>query len=256
MDIKKIILTFVILGNYSSLVQSITECESKTDNQSIVEYINALKTEEESIWSELQKLNISHERCCQLKKQYSEEYKIDCENFIDSLTKQGPLSNELLSLINEVLEDFNISPNDIKIISTDLKSINCPILIAGDSYICIDEELINLFSDNIKQFVIAHELQHIIHKDDSTRFVIEKILNQQEFTLSHPIVKLAKFQEKRSDILAACKSQSYAQAEIDYMKILQRTETTKNLVETCPTAKERLAFGKEVLRRINIDYRA
>lgn len=252
--IKKLLFALSVIaitsaGIYLATINAINTKtqDNSTSSSSVNEYIAELKKEEQVIWDELKQIDITPELCNSLKEQYSKEYNQQNQEFIDSLISPEPLTDSMQTLTYQTLDDFGISRQAIQLISSNL---DCPAIIGGDTCICINEKIMKSFPKNVQQFIIAHELQHIIYGDDSTRFVIEKFLGTEVFPIAHPFVKLAKFQEKRADILAACKNQSYTQGEIDFMERLKKIEDPEETNETYPTAQERLVFGKEILERI------
>lgn len=214
------------------------------------DFITALQSEEKLIFDELEKLGLSKNELDALQIDHRQEY-IDCRKKLENNEAKNAISNKTLSMINRVASDFNVNPADLKIIH--IKDQGYPAC-ATDYQLLIDEDNLLEFSENAQEFIIAHELQHLLLKDDSTRVFISSSIPRNPQLLNDPnfiINKINRFQEKRADTLATLKHPRYAQGSISFHQELFKQRGTEGAGITHPKISDRLNLAKSVLQLHN-----
>lgn len=225
--------------------QDITPAKQPQDH---TEVYAQLKQEEDAIWQELATLGLSREHFEQEHKQLYPMYLEAGGNFASGdVTKQTKL------FIQDVLKQIAIDPSNIEIYNF---SYNMPAA-STDRHLYVNESIFNGLAKTSKTFIIAHEVQHILHKDHSTRFIIGHLLGTRTQTLAnegainHPLLKLVRFQEKRADIEAALCNKDLCLMFYDFaQEQLQLIGDTTGL--THPKTSERLKIAQNLATHMNI----
>ena len=205
------------------------------------EYTNWLIQEEASLWSELAKtIKLSQNYFSQLKKQWYKDYQHEEKILLKEETSQRPLSQKTYELVTSILSDFNLSNRQISIKPWKDDSAAA----ATDTTLFINEKCFNQLQHEAQKFVIGHELQHFLHKDSSTNYVLRRHYkkNTPSDAKDHPLNKFARFHELRADIQSALHGPDYAKGYVLYLETLK-----DNIGITHPKNSLRLAIGRKIL---------
>ncbi|HEX2978084.1 MAG TPA: hypothetical protein VHO47_03115 [Candidatus Babeliales bacterium] len=155
------------------------------------------------------------------------------------------LPQETLTLIYRVMNDFGINPRSISIVGS-----NNPFAItARDFAIFINKEYFFRYSTKAQLFLVAHEMQHIIYKDNSfCHFLTNAVKNGKLNEIRHDgaLYTYLRFTELRADVKAAIFSKEYAQGYVAFIEELLALEGDTDGI-THPKNSERLNLGREIL---------
>jgi hypothetical protein len=171
----------------------------------------------DTIWKEIEDVtSVSRKACEAYKIEHYDTYIADTQELLDSFKDLKPLTEECITLIKNVLKDFNVNPDTITIHPFDHFSPAA----ADDCVLLINEELFQKKSPAAQKFSIAHELQHFIHQDNSLKSALSALsgLDNKILGHDHPINKLSRMIELRADMLASFTGPVYAQGYIDSIK--------------------------------------
>lgn len=209
-------------------------------------WVKWLEEQEKQIWDELTTTTqLTNEQCIQLKDEWYNDYAIGETALHKAETKPIAISKKTHDTIDAILGDFGLSTKELPLAAWKDKSA------AGttDSKLLVNERTFNRLSDEAKKFVIAHEVQHFLLKDTSTRYVIERFYKPgKELPQDHPINKLYRFQEVRADIQAALKGPAYKQGYISFVEHIAKKGENEGI--THPKNSVRLSMGKKILNNL------
>ncbi len=207
-----------------------------------------LQDQEKQIWDEMTTTTkLTQERCSSLKNEWYQEYLQGENELLTTESKPSAISKKTHDTINAIMADFGISTKDLPLLAWKDNSA------AGttDSKLLVNERTFNKLSHQAQKFVIAHEIQHYLHKDTSTRYVIERFYKPaKELPQDHPINKLYRFQEIRADVQAALKGQEYQQGYISFIETITKKGENKGI--THPKNSVRLSMGKKLINNLPI----
>ncbi len=208
---------------------------------SLTYYQEWLTKEEQTVWHELQKaINLSFEQCEALKTTSIEEYTTYITSMIkDYAALDKKVSEQTIQLVHTIMKDFGIDPKGITIYAWNLPSAAA----ACDTLLFINEPLLIELSPAAQKFAIGHELIHLIKKDHSANYFIEKAAINADPNSLH---KLSQFQELRADILASLHGTEYAQGAAEFFAhFIQKYGDQESSSHPKPSA--RLAIGKKIV---------
>lgn len=249
MNFRKIVfillLAFISMGFYRYTCQEYrAQIALLPENANL--YAQELQKEDQQLWEELSQYGIDEKACSEYKKQYAKEYKNSRKAFEHNACPI-PISQKTLDLIYKVFNEFNINKNLVTIIH--VKNSDSPAL-ATDYQLLVDEKHLLQFPLEAQEYTIAHEVQHIIHKDDSTSFALENMLDFNDEDLDNPdniLNKRARFEEKRADVLASLKKPTYAEGNILFMEKLLAKRKKESAGITHPKEKARITVAENIL---------
>jgi hypothetical protein len=207
-----------------------------------------LQQEEQAIWSELSsKISLSHEECDRLRKQWDEDYKRGEENLCNKDGKNQAVSQATQNRIRTILNDFGLAAQQIPIVAW--KDNSCAA--STDTMLFINEREFCKLSAKSQKFIIGHEIQHYIHKDCSTNYIINRYYKaaQKNLPYQHPVNKLHRFQEIRADIKSALKSSDYAEGYVEFMEKLSKKRENNGISH--PKNSLRLSTGKQIAQNLS-----
>ena len=237
---------FLVQGAKSLLQHcGISVTESTEEKKSARNHFkNYLKQQEDTAWKELEKSGITRNKFEQAKSELQEEF-----HALDTPPADSqPVSAETESIIKEVLKEFGRNADDISIVSHDIQA---PIA-ASDKILFVNEKIFNQFSLESQRFVIAHEIQHMLHQDTATTFTINKLRNNDEPITDpdHPVNRFSRFREERADIETALTSKHWAENYETFAKeVTQKWGDTDD--PTHPKNSERLALAHNIVNQMN-----
>lgn len=118
----------------------------------------------------------------------------------------GGFSQKLPLLITDMLEKFDIDPSTITIIPWKLHSAAA----ATRNFLFVNEQQLNKFNYESRQWVIAHEIIHLLYDDHVTNSILKRIFKDELNDSQHCANQIKRFQEIRADVLSALKDAEYA----------------------------------------------
>ncbi len=214
---------------------------------SIQQILNELAHEEQQLWKELERLKITKRMISLCQKARMHEYST-CRKEIENSATKKPLSQSLLELIKKVFKHYAVDIKSVAIIGySDTKQV----IIATDFQLFINEDEFLKFHPAAQEFLIAHEIQHIVHNDDSVRYFIYNQLSPTPEQMNDPeyiVNRFYRFQEKRADMLAAIHDPHYAQGNIKLLEPCQCQETSGI---SHPKESQRMAWAMDILKTVH-----
>jgi len=204
----------------------------------------------------LQKLSLSQDEWVRFTKKNRYRY-LSYEKATKKRRKKSssPISSTLHLLISNLFKNIHIDPKQVELIRYETNKH----LQATDSAIYFSEHKLEQYNYSNAEIEasILHELQHILHKDDSFIYLLEKFMefhgseqgiNRHEFNSLRKNIR--HFHEKRADILAGLHAITYAQALLHfYTRIYQLLESDGYVdqdTDTHPSLAKRIAYLKKV----------
>ncbi len=226
------------------LVKALIATDSFNQKNSVSEYKQWIDQEISTIWQEIQEITtISLEDCIAYQKKTYPAYLEETNKFLDSFNELKPVSQEITTLIKNILAEFKVDPATIRIIPF---NHFCPA--AGDDCsLLINEELFGQLKPLAQRFCIAHELQHFIFKDNSIKSALITLtkLDTKNLPVEHPINKLSRMIELRADIYACFAGTQYTQGYQEFIdKTFQIIGDGKGL--THPKTSLRLSYAQQL----------
>ncbi len=208
---------------------------------SLTYYQEWLNKEEQHVWQELEKvISLSFEQCESLKTNSIDAY----NTYITSMIKEYAaldknVSEQTIQLVHAIMKDFGIDPKGITIYAWNLPSAAA----ACDTLIFINEPLLIELSPAAQKFAIGHELIHLIKKDHSANYFVEKAAINTDPASLH---QLSQLQELRADILASLQGAEYAQGATEFFAhFIQKYGDQESSSHPKPSA--RLGIGKKIV---------
>lgn len=197
--------------------------------------------QEKIAWNAMESLGITKDRCYQLIQEWEKEY----NQTRSQATIDKNLSKEIRKQVQDTLKAYGVDPSKINIERYD-KGLSAAG--ATNDTIIINQEKFNSLPQNAQQFVLAHEVQHIIYKDAIAKEVIKdllKIKSTHSKDIDSPLNQLSRFFEIRADVMASLKNlvtaQGYAQRAHLWL-----TENGYNPGTSHPKHEERLALAQQI----------
>lgn len=219
-------------------------------------YEKWLAQEELEIWKGLEKFfGINKQQCNDLKVQWHDEYVNLVAKMNNDERAPEQITQENKDLIGSILKECGLNPETVSPVNW-----NKPISGGStDSTVFINQSRIAPMPLEVKKYVIAHEIAHVVNQDHSTDFVLVKLRQLKNIPetpeLNQALEKFAHFKELRADIMAMLHGKEYAQGQIAYMEFQLKCagvalENT-NSSATHPTDFERYNVGKKLLAFLN-----
>jgi HD-GYP domain-containing protein (c-di-GMP phosphodiesterase class II) len=208
--------------------------------------IHDLEKESREIQDNLAKIGVTAEKIAAYKKNYYQQY-------IESDQSATPnnVAKPIQDFVHGILKDHGINPHEITLVKWTDPSPAAATL----KRIFINEKTFSELSESARRFVIGHEVQHILHEDNLTIFLINNILETDIEKLAentnnhnHPYCLYSRFIEKRADMKAALKNELYAQGYVDFLqeRIKKYGDTPTG---THPLRAERLKVAQTILEQ-------
>lgn len=197
-----------------------------------------LKQEESEVWQMLSEYQITPECVEKFAKQFPEYAK----------PRRHGLSEETIQLIFDIFHDFKIDKRTIAL--AQYNDPYCPAAVEHNT-LFVDETLLKQYSKKAQRFIIAHEIQHIVHKDVILgTFAEQQLPRNGTNDYNHPMNRLRRFQERRADYMAITKAPCYAEGQIEFLEHYLKEFGAGNGVAH-PKATTRLAYAKDILAAHN-----
>ncbi len=249
-----IILTLGVLFyvvNYTPLVHiTSTNTDSHKSYATTYEYFQEKMNEHEQLtWDIVQTdTRVTKDECFQKQKKDYPAYKKSLEkNWQYKRSHYPKLKQETITIVKDVLRDFDINPADIQIVP--YKGKGSPAA-ADDSTIFIDEDECAHFSLEACKFVIAHEISHLQAQDESlyqSLYSLSQTKRTSKRKKKEALEAFRRFQETRADICALLHGgKKYAQGAFDFMYKLQELDGGDNPGITHPKTSIRLKNARKL----------
>jgi hypothetical protein len=232
-----------LFNRFGGIAPQLTKNLIPTES-SQVDYVASIKHEEQDLWQKMTAHNITPDKVDSLIKRsgISEQ-----SSGYESLKTTDLISSQTQDCIKAVCQDFGVDYSQLKI--TSIKTQTSPAA-ADDKGLYINDKLLRSFSDKVQKFIIGHELQHYIYKDDSHCVAVETMLTGKEHTGPNSLAnQFSRFVEKRADIMASTKHADYAEGQKEFTAYLLKIFGDV-MAPTHPGNKERLAIAENILSNI------
>ncbi|HEX2978085.1 MAG TPA: M48 family metalloprotease [Candidatus Babeliales bacterium] len=221
-------------------IGSLLAYRNYTQTNRSVSTLGQLALEEQNAWRAIESLGISKDNC------YKKAQKIEIVlRNEESPTVDKTLSENTRAIVNEVLRVCGINPETISLIV--INDAPCAAGANNDS-IAINPTLFESLPIHAQKFVIAHEAQHIIHKDSLVKDIIMEEVKDKSLdytSIDCPVNQLSRFFENRADILAALLGKDYAKGYQDRAELWVKNNKS-NPGTTHPKHETRLALAQEI----------
>ncbi|MEX0940601.1 MAG: hypothetical protein WDZ41_04540 [Candidatus Babeliales bacterium] len=204
-------------------------------------FLQKLENDHNQAWASLRAIGITKDRFQQAKKQHYNEYLRS-----DIPFSRAPVSPKTKAFVADLLKENGLTPQQIPVYGyTD----GSPAA-ATDRIIYVNEKTFSMLSSAAKRFVIAHEIQHILNKDNSAGYIMEVIsglnIDKVKSQKNHPLLQFNRFKEKRADVNVAVKNKDWAKAYLAF---------TQEQFKICgdspgithPKNSERIALAQQIV---------
>ncbi|MBI2774954.1 hypothetical protein HYX58_03025 [Candidatus Dependentiae bacterium] len=218
---------------------SISSPSFSANYDAINHYNEKLLAEENQCWQQFEKIGIYQDS---LLAPYFKEAQRYQTNFD---FPKVDLPQETLTLFYRAMSDFGINPRSISIVGSETDS---PLGTRSFS-LFVNKEVFLRFSAPAQLFLIAHEIQHIIYKDNSFCHFLENTVKNGKINADAPVCAYLRFTELRADIKAATFSREYAQGYVAFIQEMIASRGDTNGI-THPKNSDRLNLAREILAAI------
>jgi hypothetical protein len=204
-------------------------------------FIQKLDTALQEVWKSFEKIGITKQRYQQALQEYRQKYlRSDYPN------GSNQVSSDTKQFVQGILKEFGINPQEITIVGwNDISPAG-----ASEKVIYINEKEFNTYSQDAKYFLIGHEIQHILHQDNCSRYTLELLCNYNgiptEQSKESPLCQYSRFKEMRADVKTALKGKNWAQGYLDFAKEFHK-RAGNNPGITHPLIQDRIALAQEIL---------
>jgi hypothetical protein len=232
--LKAIILTGILLLTYrfghfqQALVQPLAAVPS---------YVTQREAE---LWNTLESHGIS-------KKEFEKRKQAKAKAKKAVKAPKQDATPEAKKLIYHIATDYGMNPVTIQIETvTDAQACDAWV---NKQTLKINEPIFTQADDQAKTFIIAHELQHIIHDDHEDRYTLGDLIVEAgiDKAMENELLNnFYRFQEERADALAAAKNAEYAKA---YEYCMQYFKTNYGLMDNPehPKLVDRIALANRIV---------
>ena len=201
-----------------------------------------LAKELDTVWEGFEKVGITKQRYEQAKQQHRERY---LRSDFPGGTKQ--VSQETTQFVRGILQELGLDPTKITIVGFNDISPAA----ATEKVIYVNEQEFNNYSKPAQRFVIGHEIQHILHKDNCSRYTLELICNSEveKNQKDHPLCQYNRYKEKRADIKTATQSLEWAEGYVAFAKEWYK-RAGDNPGITHPLNKDRIVLAQQIFDHV------
>lgn len=206
--------------------------------------LHELQQEEEQLWQNLGTIGITKNRFEQARKKHIRQY--HREDVACVYKKLNPATEKY---VRSLLQAQGLGNKKIAISAYN----GFAPAAASEHNIFINEQELAKLSEPAQQFVINHEIQHILHHDSPSRYIMELIYGTQTNKLvnekDHPLLQYERFKEKRADIKTALQNKYLAQG---YLLFTQEWLNNKGDTSgiTHPKNSDRLALAHYINQNV------
>lgn len=209
------------------------------------EHVEALlAADEKLVWDDFARFGITQE----LLEQYKQNNLVDDKECIEAFGDKRPLSESIVSLVKNTAQDFELNADLMTICAYKNEAPAA----ATDTAMMINENALGLYKKDVQTFIIAHELQHMIHQDYYVKCLIKNIIKDKKIDWQQiePFYNnYVRFTELRADLKAAIKNFDYAIAYVAASQQLIR-EQGNHGDPMHPYPIERLQFATNIIEQM------
>ena len=213
-------------------------------------YTQELEHEHEKVWQEFTNIGISKQRYQQARKNLYQKYLRSDVPFTDK-----KVSAQTERFVKAVMKECGLDQNKVRICGYSDRSPAA----ATERVIYVNEEVFSNMSQSAKRFVIGHEIQHILHGDNSARYILETLAGNETEELApkkpnHPLLQYSRFKERRADVKTALQGPDWAEAYLSFAKErLEKVGDTPGV--THPKHSDRLTLAQAIHDHMQNDQR-
>lgn len=133
---------------------------------------------------------------------------------------------ETVEFVQAVAQTYGISPHDIHVIAAN-KGPASPACASGN-VIAVDERYFNAYPRQEQQFIIAHELCHVVHNDAITLQILRGLLSGKTTPekVAEVLGNVSRFIEERADVFAMMRGKEYTNGALHFCKKMDATYGT------------------------------
>lgn len=218
-----------------------TPSRLQQEKVSVREYVqNNFLQEELHLWNDIeQETGITKETCLQLANKQRPQ-------FVRSLQKkQSRVSSATQKVINNQLSLWNLDPKAIVLVQAPNSDCGASATIQA---LYIDENYLQKCSQNIQEYLIGHEVVHLVFDDPGIQHAFRTKLKEQGlYSQKQNLVnKLSRFCERRADTLAFTQGDSHIEGGLSLLNYQKTTYGEHATAPTHPSFNERIALANEV----------
>lgn len=246
-------LGYMVFTNSSKITQLVTTQSTGANAVSAQDLFSAeIKEEEKAVWSQLKTIGVTPERFAEEKKRLHSQY---LRSDIPFTTKA--VSAQTKQFVQGILKECGVNPNTITIVGYNDGSPAA----ATERVIYVNEDAFWKLSQAARKFVVGHEIQHIVHGDNSARYTLEIMTNADTEALArkhrkpdgHALLYYSRFKERRADITAALKGPEWAEGYLTFAKEQLKKGDTPGV--THPKYSDRVELAQRIVSHMQNDRR-
>jgi hypothetical protein len=225
--------SFIVVHHYTHRISVIDQCS----------LTNSLEKREDDIWDLITTTTgITKEECTQLKNRQANE----CIKRVKRIAflQKKVLSKKTISLIEELLKQNEIDP-----ISISLLEYNNPesAVAASISSLYINGALLEHYDEDMKKYVIQHEISHLIHEDPAMQYALERLL-EKDALASQIKTAFSRFCEERADIETFLCGIDFVKGGLTLLEQQANIYGKNTTSSTHPSFEERTLLAKKIGR--------
>lgn len=232
------LLSLLALTTFGSIVIYNNQLGNrKTISNKFAAQVNSL---EQQTWKSLEKVGISKDEIYKKVHEYHKKEK--------KPQNDGKISLKLRKLITSLADYFKIDASKIVITPTQNPAISPAAATSNTIY--VNEKSLNHYSLDAQQFILAHEMQHMINLDSWAKYEISKIIKEKNIQINEtdpdsPVNQFSRFCETRADIDAATAKPEIAHGYVEFtQKLIMHDDY--NPGTTHPKDKDRLTLAQAI----------
>jgi Zn-dependent protease with chaperone function len=243
------LLSFLALVTLGSIVGYNQFGTKKTIHNKFTSQVDSL---EQQTWQSLEKVGISKDEIYKKVNEYDQMHMEYYQKNQNSPPKKKPVSARVKKLVTSLIDYFKVDAPKIDLIATSDPNLS-PATAINDA-IFINEEEFFSFSTDAQEYIISHELQHIINRDPFALYAVDQALLERKIELdeNNPDFvsnQFSRFCETRADIGAATSKPETAHGFVEFtQELINRGDC--NPGTTHPKTEKRLALAQEIYSSI------
>ena len=204
-----------------------------------------LEQELNTVWKSFEKIGLTKQRYEQAKQENRSRYLRS-----DFPGGSRNISQKTTQFVRGIIQELGLDPATITIVGFNDISPAA----ATERVIYINEPEFITYSETAKRFVIGHELQHILHKDNHSRYTLELVTHNEVEKMGnnkdHPLCQYNRFKEKRADVVMATQNKEWAQGYLTFAKEWHK-RAGDNPGITHPFNKDRVVLAQNIVNYMN-----
>jgi Peptidase family M48 len=245
-------LGYIVFNNSQKLTQQLTTHSTAAQTVSAKDLFTAeLQKEEQAVWSQLKSIGVTPEHFVQEKKRLRSQY---LRSDVPFTTKA--VSAKTKEFVQGILKECGINPSTITVVGYNDGSPAA----ATERVIYVNENVFWNLSPAARKFVVGHEIQHIVHGDNSARYTLETILNADTEALAkkhrkpdgHALLYYSRFKERRADVTTALKGPEWAEGYLTFAQEQLKKGDTPGV--THPKYSARVELAQRIVDHIKNEH--